>query len=124
MLITTLGLYCALEKPNLGAIIKPLAEEMAILLDGINVYYDENVIQCVPLIMFCACDLQARSPLQNIVSIAGYNGCPVCEYPGESIKNNDTNKKYVHKVFSAKRNRRQCVLMWIVLKSIIKFIRA
>lgn len=93
--VIVIGLYCALDKPNLGAIIKPFAEEMSNLSNGINVYYDKNVLQCLPLIMFCACDLQALSPLQNIISIAGYNGCPVCEHPGESIKNGNTNKKYV-----------------------------
>lgn len=93
--VLVVGIYCALEKPNLGAILKPLAEEMKDLFKGINVYHRENVLQCVPLIMFSACDLQARSPLQNITSVAGYYGCPCCEHPGESIRNGDTNNKYV-----------------------------
>lgn len=111
--ILVVGLYCGLEKPNLGAILEPLAEEMKHLLKGIFIYHQENVIQCVPLIMYCACDLQARSPLQNISAVAGYNGCPSCEHPGVSTFNGYTKHKYVRYLKemnpSPMRTHRDCV---------------
>lgn len=90
--LLVVGLYCGFEKPDLPSIIHPLADE--IISKELSVNFPAEIIHFTPVILFAACDIPARSQLQNC-KCSGYFGCPVCEHPGILVKNENSKKSYV-----------------------------
>lgn len=94
--VLVLGLYCGNNKPDMSHIMVPLAEEMQTLQRcGIFTWHNSKMYHFIPIVMFCACDLPARSEVQNVKLSNGYYGCPVCVQKGTMIKDPKTGHAFV-----------------------------
>lgn len=93
--ILLVGLFCGPEKPDVSVIMEPFATEMYNLrASGIFTWHNSNLLQFLPSVMFCVCDLPARSQMQNCKQ-SGFYGCMCCLQEGYSVKNAETHNSYV-----------------------------
>lgn len=89
------GIYCGKTKPNISTILLPLALEFDVIRKkGISIWQGNQILHFMPAIIFCACDLPARSDVQ-LVKPTGYYSCPVCTQRGDPVVNVKTGRSYV-----------------------------
>lgn len=86
----------------------PLVREIRLIQsEGIKIWHDNDLLTFSPAIMYCSCDLPARSEAQDCKP-CGYYSCPCCEQKGESVKNTKTGKSYVRLLKSQEFVPRRC----------------
>lgn len=95
--ILIVGLYYGKQKPDIDKIIFPLAEEIQKLTKSkIRVLYNGSLLEFIPIVMFCTCDLVARPMVMRMNGHSAYFGCPLCLHNGNIIMG--VKKKYVRYV--------------------------
>lgn len=91
-------LYYGSSKPNMFDLLYLLAAEIHSLNERFISFYKNNEFyNFIPKLLLCACDLPARSAIQNFMGVNAKYGCPYCYHPGYSIPNHSkgTTIRYV-----------------------------
>lgn len=93
------GVICTGKiKLDLSKLILPFIVEMNQLFnDQISLIRNGQIHHFLPLVMFCLCDLPARSDVQQIKYVSGYYACPVCIQKGTLVrgKGNSSYVRYI-----------------------------
>lgn len=84
--ILIVGLYYGKEKPDFHKIFFPFADELQKLRNKkILVLYNNLLIKFIPIVMFCTCDMVARSMMMCLKGHSGYFSCPLCLHSGKNV---------------------------------------
>lgn len=82
-------LHYSRNQPCMTDLLYLLAVEIDYLNDQlISIYKNHEFHNFVPQLLLCACDLPARSKVQNFKGSNGRFGCPFCFHPGVPTANN------------------------------------
>lgn len=92
--------YYGQKKPDMTTLLLPTAKELDFYDESISIKTSANEILSFRLVvLIIACDLPARTAVQNFIGPNGKYGCPFCFHPGVPVKNlsgKSTNIRYVH----------------------------
>lgn len=92
--------YYGLKKPDMTTLLLLTAKELDFYDESISLKTSESEILSFRLVvLIIACDLPARTAVQNFIGPNGKYGCPFCFHPGVPVKNlsgKSTNIRYVH----------------------------
>lgn len=86
ILVTTM--YYGMKKPCMNILLYPLAAGIDYLSKNlISIYKDHEFWNFLPLLLLCACDLPARTDIQNSKGLNAEYGCPFCYHVGVPVQN-------------------------------------
>lgn len=84
-------LYYGKKKPDMFDLLYFLSAELHSLIERfISFNKREDFFNFIPRVLLCACDLPARTAIQNFKGVNAKYGCPFCYHPGFPIANHSS----------------------------------